>query len=78
MRVLGYPTKWDEEAGLTAIGLSDLQLHGSPEEFESPSAYLHECASCLRAGRELPASLNIGNHDTLAETGLSFMVFANK
>ena len=75
MRVLGYSTEWDAEAGLVGVGLSDVQLYCSAEEFEALAAFFHECASRLRSGRELPGSACFGNDDQAATTGVSFMAF---
>jgi len=75
MKVLGYPTEWDAQQGLVPLGLSDVQLNGTAEEYEALSAFFREYAENLRSGSKLSASHTLGNDDPAATTGVSFMAF---
>ena len=77
MKLVGYPTEWNEEEGLLPIDVQDVQFIASVEELNLLSDFFKECAELQARGNLEPQSIELGDSKPSPKTGISIIVMAN-
>jgi hypothetical protein len=77
MRIVGYPTEWNEREGLQPIDIQDIQIHASIDELNELSTFLKECAENFKGGKSEAVSIELSDSKPNPKTGISITVDIN-
>ncbi len=82
MRLIGWPTNYTEDKGLTPIYLQDVDIYASADELRSLASFLMDAAAQLEQAQLNSQELNIGidfdNEYPNAEVGIWIGVIHHK
>jgi hypothetical protein len=77
MRIVGYPTEWNEAEGLQGIDIQDVQIYATIEELNQLYAFLKESLQRREEGKSQTLSIELPDSKTNPQTGINIMFFIN-
>ena len=79
MRVIGLPTKWDEDKGLLPVDIQDVDIHGTTaEELEELASFFASAAKQFREPGFADTSTELKDSKPNPKTGICFTVYSGE
>ena len=76
MKIIGYPTEWNEEEGLLPIEIQDIQIYANEKELKQIAALFDQSAKEYKINNK--QSLELKDSKTNPKTGINIMVVSSE